>query len=123
MKRIIRKVSIDLNRKETIDFKTFCSGGSPEYVEAKQKLKNLHSKHRKQSPFAYSLYINPAAFFDPTFILIGLGVLAVAILEKKLAENGLISIASFLSNILRLALPGVALASIIYLINHSSFLL
>lgn len=72
---------------------------------------------------AYSLYINPAAFFDPTFILIGAGVVVVAILEKKLAENGLISIASFLSNILRLALPGVALGSIIYLINHSSFLL
>ncbi|MCM3405934.1 hypothetical protein [Cytobacillus oceanisediminis] len=71
----------------------------------------------------YSLYFNPAAFFDPTFILIGCGVVAVAVLEKKMAENGLVSIASFLSTVLRLALPGVALGSIIYLINHSSFLL
>lgn len=125
MKNALRKVSIVLNKKKTIDFKTFCSGGSPEYVAAKQRLKNLHLEHRKsaQTPIAYSLYINPAAFFDPTFILIGCGVVAVAVLEKKLAETGLISIASFLSNILRLALPGVALGSIIYLINHASFLL
>lgn len=30
------------NRKEIIDFKTFCEGGSPEYVRAKQRLKNFH---------------------------------------------------------------------------------
>lgn len=78
---------------------------------------------KSRSLTAYSIYFNPAAFFDPTFILIGAGVLAVAILEKKLAENGYTSIASTISSILRIALPGVALLSIIYLISHSSFLL
>lgn len=69
---------------------------------------------------AYSFYFNPAAFFDPTFILIGAGIVFVAILEKKLADNGLISIASFLSTVLRLSIPAVALGSIIYLINQAS---
>jgi hypothetical protein len=103
------------NRIETLKFKEFCSGGP-------QKHRSLPSKIGGSS-IVYSLYINPLAFFDPTFIAIGAGIVAVAILERALANNGLISIASFLSTILRLSLPGVALASIIYLINHSTLLL
>lgn len=102
------------NRKETLSIKEFMN---------KKEEPNKTYTSKRANITAYSLYINPAAFFDPTFILIGVGVVAVAVLEKKLAESGLLSIASFLSNILRLALPGVALGSIIYLINHSSFLL
>lgn len=114
MKSVLRKVSIVSNRTETLSIKDFMNSNKHQ-----DKIDPL----KKPNFTAYSLYINPAAFFDPTFILIGCGVVAVAVLEKKLAETGLISIASFLSNILRLALPGVALGSIIYLINHASFLL
>lgn len=79
---------------------------------------------RKNRPVkTLSLYINPLAFVDINFLLIGAGVILIAVLEKKLAENGLISIASFLSSALRLAIPIVAFASIIYLISHLSFLL
>ncbi|MBN6890050.1 hypothetical protein ACUXCC_005543 [Cytobacillus horneckiae] len=100
-------------------------------LSSKSSKRDFHSSFlRSQNPVklrssitAYSLYINPGAFFDPTFILIGAGIVVIAILEKKLAESGLISIASLLSYILRLALPGVALGSIIYLINHAAFLL
>jgi hypothetical protein len=61
-KEIVRKV---LNREESIDFKTFCEGGSPEYISAKQKLKDLHLQYQKEylsrhrNLTAYSLYINP----------------------------------------------------------------
>ncbi|RVP93284.1 hypothetical protein [Sinorhizobium meliloti] len=103
-----------LKRKETLSIKEFMN---------KKEDVTLNETPKRTNLTAYSLYINPAAFFDPTFILIGCGVVAVAVLEKKMAENGLVSIASFLSTVLRLALPGVALGSIIYLINHSSFLL
>jgi hypothetical protein len=114
MMNALRKVSIVSNRKESLSIK--------EFMNKKKEVDTIDTLKRGNLT-AYSLYFNPAAFFDPTFILIGAGVVAVAILEKKLAENGLISIASFLSTILRLALPVVALGSIIYLINHASFLL
>lgn len=114
----IRKIN---KRIETIDFKTFCSGGSPEYIKAKKIV--AESGMKRRSPIVYSFYFNPAAFFDPTFILIGAGIVLVAVIEKKFADNGLISIASFLSAVLRISLPIVALGSIIYLIEHSSFLL
>lgn len=102
------------NRKETLTIK--------EFMNKKEGVGNSDTLKRGNLT-AYSLYLNPAAFFDPTFILIGAGIVAVAVLEKKLADNGLISIASFLSTVLRLSLPAVALGSIIYLINHASFLL
>lgn len=127
------------NRQETIDFKTFCEGGSPEYVRAKQRLKNFHlgiSKIAESSPAkfgdtyqskvgpvkAYSLYINPLAFFDPTFFLIGAAVVVVAILEKQLANHGLIFVASAISGILRIAFPVVAAGSFFYLLSHVNFL-
>ena len=119
-------------KTETLNFREFCAGGSPEYVAAKQKLKDLHLKHKKERSellgmrpknIAYSLYINPLAFFDPTFIAIGAGIVLVAVIEHQLAKNGLIFLASGLSTILRIAFPIVAAASIIYLISHSSFLL
>lgn len=125
-----------LQREKTIDFRTFCAGGSPEYVDAKQRLKTLYERHkneakkrerpirdRSESFKAYSIYINPLAFFDPTFMLIGAGVVLVAVIEHQLAKNGLVTIASSLSTILRIAFPVIAAGSIIYLLSHSSFLL
>lgn len=113
------------DRTETIDFRKFCAGGSPAYVKAKQRLKDFHikielPKREPQSFTAYSLYINPLALIDPTFFLIGVGVVLVAILEKQLANNDFLFIASALSGILRIAFPVVAAGSIIYLISHSS---
>ncbi|WP_312474189.1 hypothetical protein [Neobacillus sp.] len=145
---------------ETIDFKTFCEGGSPEYVAAKQKLKKAYQQqqqhnslksqslansrnHTAQSKFglgserqsksqtfgdlknnnyrrnltAYSLFINPLALFDVHFMLAAGAVLLVALIEKKLAENGIINIAAVLSGALQIGFPLVALGSIIILIS------
>lgn len=116
-----------IKKREIIDFREFCAGGSPAYQLAKKTLKETQEKHialnKLRRPTAYSLYINPMAFFDPTFMIIGAAVVGVALIEKKLVDNGFISIASFLSSMLKIALPGVALGSIMYLINHISWLL
>lgn len=130
------------NRTETIDFKTFCKGGSPEYIEAKQKLNDLYLKHKngyhnfvefgpsnfaESSIFgrnskhhnltAYSLYINPLAFFDLHFVLAAGAVVLVAIIEKKLANNGIVGIAAALSGIMQIALPVTAFVAILILIS------
>jgi hypothetical protein len=134
MKSILQKRSFVSKRTETLNLREFMNESKVGPVNqrnfepvAKGNLANEKSRSpingKSRSLTAYSIYFNPAAFFDPTFILIGAGVLAVAVLEKKLAENGYTSIASTISSILRIALPGVALLSIIYLISHSSFLL
>lgn len=127
IKNVARNLCNVANRKETINFKTFCSGGSPEYVKAKQRLRDFHikiepPKREPQSLTAYSLYINPLAFFDPTFFLIGAAVVVVAILEKQLANHGLIFVASAISGILRIAFPVVAAGSFFYLLSHVNFL-
>jgi hypothetical protein len=156
------------NPVETLDFKTFCEGGSPEYVTAKQKLKELYQKHQegvgccavssqlkvepsgfhrfvesrrqkhKSSNVAnfgeisllnvkeptkrpsfpvFSLYINPLALFDIHFLLAAGCVVLVAILEKKLADNGIIAPAAILNGILKVGFPLVAFGSILVLIS------
>ncbi|MEK5176932.1 hypothetical protein NST63_27695 [Heyndrickxia sp. FSL W8-0496] len=129
-----------LSSVEAIDFKTFCAGGSPEYVKAKQHLENLREKgaskigsslkfkdgtkscHRDNAKLrslkAYSLYINPLALFDVRFALIGAIVILVAILEKGIAQAGMVNLAATLSSILRIAFPVVAIGSMIYLISQ-----
>jgi hypothetical protein len=119
------------NKTEKIDFKTFCEGGSPEYVGAKRKLINLYLEHQRNSQAlghmqtpkhrrnltAFSLYINPLAFFDVHFMLAAGAVVLLAILEKKLAENGIVSLAAVLSGTLQIGFPLVALGSILILIS------
>ncbi|WP_342432601.1 hypothetical protein [Neobacillus sp. FSL H8-0543] len=108
---------------ESIDFKTFCKGGSPEYVAAKQKLDNLYQQQQKNSLLnrrnltAYSLYINPLALFDVHFMLAAGAVVLVAVLEKKLADNGIIGPAAIISGILKIGFPLVAFGSILILIS------
>jgi hypothetical protein len=110
-------------RTETIEFKTFCSTGSPEFIAAKKKVNDLFKEHQKNSSInrrtlpVYSLYINPLAFFDIHFMMAAGAVVLVAILEKKLAENGIINLAAILSGVLQVAFPAVAFASIIILIS------
>lgn len=109
-----------IKRIETVDFRTFCKGGSPAYVEAKRRLEESYKKQQQQrrSFTAYSLYINPLAFFDVHFMLAAGAVVIIAILEKKLAENGIISGAAILSGVLKMGLPVVAFGSVIYLISQ-----
>jgi hypothetical protein len=97
------------NQIETIDFRTFCKNNSP--VQQKNSISHRHIS-------AYSIYINPLAFFDVHFILATGCVVLVAVLEKKLADNGIIGAAAVLSGVLRLSLPIVSLGSILYLISH-----
>lgn len=117
-------------RTEKIDFKTFCEGGSPEYVAAKKKLNKLFLRQQqdrvststdslpnRRNLNAYSLYINPLAFFDVHFFIAATSVVLIAVLEKKLAENGVIGMAAVLSGALRIGFPLVALASILLLIS------
>jgi hypothetical protein len=79
-------------RTETIEFKTFCSSGSPEFVAAKKKVNDLFKEHQKNSSInrrtltAYSLYINPLAFFDIHFLIAAGCVVLVAVLEKKFSR-------------------------------------
>jgi hypothetical protein len=110
-------------RTETIEFKTFCSSGSPEFVAAKKKVNDLFKEHQKNSSInrrtltAYSLYINPLAFFDIHFLIAAGCVVLVAVLEKKLADNGIIEPAAILSGILKIGFPLVAFGSILVLIS------
>jgi hypothetical protein len=96
---------------ETIDFKSFCNGHN-------QKTGiGLTDNGIRNNITAYSLYINPLAFFDGHFIIAAGCVVLVAVLEKKLADNGIIGAAAVLSGVLRLSLPIVGLVSILYLIS------
>lgn len=170
------------SREETIDFKEFCSGGSPEYIKAKkivaesglhktvgsfkvgqsnlgltynntiigdienfevvtpnvtnsltrnfgsvaksrdilkfEEIKNNAKGQFDRSLKAYSLYINPLAFFDVRFALLGAAVVLVAILEKGIAQSGMVNLAATLSSVLRFAFPVVAVGSMIYLISQ-----
>lgn len=101
------------NRIETLNFKDFMNG----------EINSYKSNTIKRRDFkAYSLYINPIAFFDWRFALVASAVVLVAVLEKKLAENGLTFIASAISGVLRVSFPVIAAASILYLLSHLSFL-
>ncbi|OJH16019.1 hypothetical protein BLX88_26010 [Bacillus obstructivus] len=161
MKTMLLNLPFVSSREETIDFKEFCSGGSPEYIKAKKIVaeSGLHktvgsSKAGKskigltynnaiigdienfevvettpitlgwptdaklRSLKVYSLYINPLALFDVRFALIGATVILVAILEKGIAQAGMVNLAALLSGILRIAFPVVAIGSMIYLISQ-----
>lgn len=122
-----------LNRKESFSIKEFMNKGNGNGDSAGSglskigvtppKLAWLTLKEKSPSVSAYSIAFNPLMLFDPTFILIGAGVVLVAVLEKQLAGNGFVSIATALDSILKIAFPIVAVGSMIYLFSHSSFLL
>lgn len=132
MKKLLQNSPFVRNRVETIDFTIFCKGGSPQYIAAKQKLKDLYLLHQKglskntetqyrssnrRNFTAYSLYINPLAFFDIHFVLATGTVVLIAVLEKKLAESGVIDLAAILSGFLQIAFPVVAFGSLLILIS------
>jgi hypothetical protein len=82
-----------------------------------QAITNIQSHNKRRNLPAYSLYIKPLAFFDVHFMLVAGAIVLVAILEKKLAENGIISLAAVLSGALQIAFPLIALGSILNLIS------
>jgi hypothetical protein len=110
-------------RTEKIDFKTFCEGGSPEYVAAKKKLKMTFQQQQQNSLInrrnltAYSLFINPLALIDVHFLIAAGCVVIIAIAEKKLAEHGIIAPAAILSGVFKIGFPLVAFGSILILIS------
>jgi hypothetical protein len=104
-----------LNRKESFHIKEFMKKekGCPEIVSS--SFPNFGER-------SFSIVFNPLMLLDPTFILIGTGVVLVAVLEKQLANNGFIFIAATISSALRIAFPIVAVGSMIYLLSQLSFL-
>jgi hypothetical protein len=125
MKKTLRNLPF-VAKRITIDFKTFCEGGSPEYVAAKRKLKNLHlnnadhtvcSSTVRPSFTAYSLFINPLILIDVKFLIAVGCVILVAVLEKKLAENGIIAPAALIAGIIKIGFPVAAFVSILALIS------
>lgn len=99
------------NRTKTIDFKAFCKG-----ITKNEESQSGYT-HNCRTITAYSLAINPLAFFDVHFMLAAGAVVLVAVLERKLAENGIINLAAVLSGALRIAFPVVAFASLLVLIS------
>jgi hypothetical protein len=122
-----------LNRKKSFSIKEFMNkengngdfagSGLSKVGETSTKLCRLTTVRKGPPVKAYSIAFNPLMLFDPTFILIGAGVVLVAVLEKQLAGNGYVFIAAALDSILKIAFPIVAVGSMIYLFSHSSFLL
>jgi hypothetical protein len=106
-----------LNRKESFSIKEFLQ------KEKGRHEKVLSTSLKIEKNNAYSIVFNPLMLFDPNFILIGAGVILVAVIEKQLANNGFVFVAAAIDSILKIAFPIVAVGSMIYLLSHSSFLL
>jgi hypothetical protein len=66
---------------------------------------------------AYSLYINPLALFDIHFLIAAGCVVLIAVIERNLADKGIIGPAAILSGILKIGFPLVAFGSILMLIS------
>lgn len=107
MKTLIHNLPFVSNSVETLNFRDFMKKESTKKEKTTPKTPNFT---------AYSLYINPLAFFDLNFILAAGAVVLIAIIEKKLASHG-IGFASFLSGFLYIAFPVVAVGSFLYLIS------
>lgn len=103
-------------RTETLDFKDFLSSNTN-----KKRVPQCESPKKERNPLlVYS--ISPLAFMDLNFILIGSGVVLVAVIEKALADAGMLTIASVMAGIFRIGFSLAALGSIYYVIASSSFL-
>lgn len=105
-----------VKKLEVIDFRKFCAGGSPEYIKAKKILDDLR-KPKETNFTVYSLVINPLSFFDVHFFLIGSTVVLLAILEKGIAQTGMVNLAAAISSVVRIAFPIVVVGSMIYFIS------
>jgi hypothetical protein len=114
-----------LNRKESFSIKEFMNEGRGRRKNALSSLSKVGDTPslKFRAAKTYSVAFNPLMLFDPTFILIGAGVVLVAFIEKQLASNGFVFLAAAIDSILKIAFPLVAVGSMIYLLSHSSFLL
>jgi hypothetical protein len=84
---------------KTIDFREFMKGNT-EPVK-KKKCTTSYSMN------AYSLVITPGMFLDPTFILIGGGVVVLAVTEKMFGISGHTEIAEMIGKIFKFVFPFV----------------
>lgn len=98
-------------KTETIDFKEFIKNREPQREIPKEK---------NQPTTLYSL--SPLAFIDINFLLIGSGIVLIAVIEKALADSGMVTAAAIISGIFHIGFPIAALGSIYYVIASSSFL-
>jgi hypothetical protein len=64
--------------------------------------------------------LTPLALVDTKFILLGAGIVGVAIVEKKLAQYGFISIAEIVFKTANILLPTVGIGVALYLIAKVS---
>lgn len=122
---MLRNLPFVSSKAETMDFKAFLRGErQPTRTGKKTPVLNrlIKIRTRKKSRLLYSFIpLNPAMFIDSTFILIAAGVIAVALIEKGLADHGQIAFAEAIYTFLKLALPIVGLAAMYFLINQLSF--
>jgi len=73
---------------------------------------------KKKPTRAYSLYINPLVFLDPTACIIGGSILALALAEKFLIRQGNIDIAMVIQSIVSTLFPLLTIGSLIYVLTH-----
>ncbi|WP_050613362.1 hypothetical protein [Bacillus testis] len=121
---MLRNLPFVSSKAETMDFKAFLKGEQRPMRTGKTPVLNRLKKKRthKNVGVLYSFIpLNPAMFIDPTFILIAAGVVAVALIEKGLADHGQIAFAEAIYTFLKLALPVVGLVAMYFLINQLSF--
>lgn len=97
---------------ETIDFKKF--------------MKGEYRKNKATSPLSSQLNsfipVHPAMFVDSTFIMVGVGVVLVALLERTLANHGHVAIAEAMHTILKMAFPIVGFAAMWFLVKQITFM-
>lgn len=81
--------------------------------------RNYKEVVRKKKPTrAYSLYINPIVFLDPTVCIIGGSILSLALIEKFLIRQGNIDIAMIIQSIISILFPLLAIGGLIYVLTH-----
>ncbi|MFP3666540.1 hypothetical protein SB717_15460 [Priestia sp. SIMBA_032] len=74
---------------------------------------------QKEKPTrAYSLYINPMVFLDPTVCVIGGSILGLALIEKFLIRQGNIDIAMVIQSVAHILFPLLTIGSLVYVLTH-----
>lgn len=101
------------DRIEVLDFKKFMR---------KEPLRKKVEPVRMRTIALSVAPISPMAFVDPLFITIAVGIVAVALCEKGLADYGHVAIAEAVHTFLNIAFPIVGFLAMYLLITQFSFL-
>ena len=109
---MLRNLPFVSRKTETIDFKEFLKG-------------NVSNRKRPSvfpSPiYSFFIPLHPSMFIDTTFLAVAAGVVAVALLERALADHGHVAFAEAIYTFLKLSLPIVGFAAMYFLISQLSF--